>query len=83
MSERHRVTAGPYSLDLWPNGRATLYMANGAGQDHEVPWGLDHLDALIQFAGEVLRLKAQLAQMEVDRRDGETDGRTYCSSRRD
>ncbi|MDE2105646.1 MAG: hypothetical protein KGL39_50935 [Patescibacteria group bacterium] len=53
-----RVTAGPYSLDLRPNSRATLYVADGAGEDHEVPWGRDCLDALVQFAGEVVRLKA-------------------------
>ena len=66
-----RISAGPYSLDLQPNSRATLFMADGAGEDHEMPWGLDHLDALIQFAGEVIRLNAQLAQMQVDRRDGD------------
>ena len=64
-----RVTAGPYTLELPPNGVAILYEADGAGVDHQLPGGAGYLDALVQFAGETIRLQAMLAQMQVDRRD--------------
>ncbi len=65
----HRVTAGPYTLELPPNGVAILYEADGAGVDHQLPGGVGYLEALVQFAGEVIRLQAMLARMQVDRRD--------------
>ena len=60
-----RATAGPYTLVMPANSRATLYEADGAGEDHEVPWGADTLSALVQFAGEVIRLNAMLDAMRL------------------
>lgn len=65
----HRITAGPYTLELPPNGVAILYEADGAGVDHQLPGGVGYLEALVQFVGEVIRLKAMLERMQVDRRD--------------
>ena len=56
----HRVTAGPYTLELPVNGVAILYEADGAGIDHQLPGGVGYLEALVQFAGEVIRLQAML-----------------------
>ena len=56
-----RATAGPYTLVIPPNGRATLYESDGAGVDHEVPYGVNQIDALVQFAGEVIRLNAMVS----------------------
>ena len=65
-----RVSAGPYTLEIPPNGVAILHEADGAGTDHQLPGGVGYLDALVQFAGEVfIRLKAMLEQMQIDRRD--------------
>ena len=64
-----RVTAGPYTLELPVNGVAILYEADGAGVDHRLPGGAGYIDALVQFAGETIRLQAMLAQMQIDRRD--------------
>ena len=64
-----RVTAGPYTLELPSNGVAVLYEADGAGVDHQLPGGAGYFDALVQFAGETIRLQAMLARMQVDRRD--------------
>ena len=59
----HRITAGPYTLELPPNGIAILYEADSAGIDHQLPGGVGYLDALVQFAGEVIRLRAMLDAM--------------------
>ncbi|MDE2232521.1 MAG: hypothetical protein KGJ90_00115 [Patescibacteria group bacterium] len=56
----HRVSAGPYTLELPPNGVSVLYEADAAGNDHQLPGGVGYLDALIQFAGEIIRLRAML-----------------------
>lgn len=64
--EHGRATAGPYTLVIPPNGRATLYEADGAGVDHEVPYGVNQLDALVQFAGEVIRLRAMIESTAED-----------------
>jgi hypothetical protein len=64
-----RVTAGPYTLELPTNGVAILHEADGAGIDHQLPGGVGYLDALVQFAGEVIRLQAMLGQMQIDRAD--------------
>jgi len=61
MPTTDRATAGPYTLVISPNGRATLYEADGAGVDSEVPFGVNQLDALVQFAGEVIRLSAMIS----------------------
>ena len=34
-----RISAGPYRLDLPPNGVAILYKVDGAGVDHQLPDG--------------------------------------------
>lgn len=60
-----RVSAGPYTLDFPPNGVAVLYEADAAGNDHQLPGGVGYLDALIQFAGEVIRLQAMLDARSV------------------
>lgn len=65
--QTRRVTAGPYTLELPANGVAILYEADGAGIDHQLPGGIGHLEALVQFAGEVLRLQAMVDQMRKDR----------------
>ena len=62
----HRVTAGPYTLELPPNGVAVLYEADGAGDDHRLPGGVGYLEALVQFAGEVIRLRAMLDAMRLN-----------------
>lgn len=62
-----RVSAGPYTLEIPPNGVATLYEADGAGVDHQLPGGVGYLDALVQFAGEVIRLHSMIASMHADR----------------
>ena len=62
-----RISVGPYTLDIPPNGIAVLYEADGAGVDHQLPGGVGYLDALVQFAGEVIRLNAMLDQIEVSR----------------
>lgn len=66
MSDR-RVTAGQFTLILPPNGRATLLEADAGGVDHECPWGVGHFEALVQFAGEVVRLHAMLESMRESR----------------
>lgn len=58
-----RVTAGPYTLEIPSNGVAVLYEADGAGVDHQLPGGAGYLDALIQFAGEVIRLRAMVDEL--------------------
>ena len=62
-----RISVGPYTLDIPPNGIAVLYEADGAGVDHQLPGGVGYLDALVQFAGEVIRLNAMLDQLETTR----------------
>ena len=62
-----KISVGPYTLDIPPNGIAVLYEADGAGVDHQLPGGVGYLDALVQFAGEVIRLNAMLDQIEVSR----------------
>ena len=62
-----RISVGPYTLDIPPNGIAVLYEADGAGVDHQLPGGVGYLDALVQFAGEVIRLNAMLDQIEIAR----------------
>lgn len=51
----HRVSAGPYTLALPTNGVALLYDEDG----RLLPGGVGYLDALVQFAGEVIRLNAE------------------------
>ena len=60
-----RILVGPYTLDIPPNGIAVLYEADGAGVDHQLPGGVGYLDALVQFAGEVIRLRAMLDAMRL------------------
>lgn len=64
-----RVTAGPFTLELPPNGVALLYEADEGGTDHLLPGGVGHFEALVQFAGEVIRLRAMVGQMQKDRND--------------
>lgn len=64
----HRVSAGPYTLALPANGVAILYE-----HEKQLPGGVGYLDALVQFAGEVIRLRSML---DTIRRDPEiTDPR--------
>lgn len=62
-----RVVAGPYTLEIPANGVAVLYQADEGGSGHQLPGGVGYLDALVQFAGEVIRLNAMLDQIEVER----------------
>jgi hypothetical protein len=64
----HRVTAGPFTLEIPSNGVAILYEADGAGDDHQLPGNIGHFEALVQFAGEVIRLRAMIAERELQRR---------------
>ena len=63
----HRITAGPYTLEIPANGVAVLYQADVDGSEHQLPGGVGYLDALVQFAGEVIRLNAMLDQIEAAR----------------
>lgn len=65
-----RVTAGVYTLVIPANGVAVLYEADEWGNEHQLPGGSFYLDALVQFAGEVIRLNAMLDQIEVSRLEG-------------
>lgn len=65
-----RVSAGPYTLDFPPNGVAVLYEADAAGNDHQLPGGVGHFDALIQFADEVIRLQAMLDARSINHPTG-------------
>lgn len=73
MPTSNRATAGPYTLVIPPNGRATLYEADGAGIDHEVPYGVNQLDALVQFAGEIIRLNAMIEYVQADCLEASTE----------
>ncbi|HEY4153528.1 MAG TPA: hypothetical protein VGM38_09425 [Pseudolysinimonas sp.] len=66
MSDR-RANAGPFTLVLPPNGRATLFEADGSGVVRECPWGVGHFEALTHFAGEVIRLHAMIEEMTLGR----------------
>lgn len=55
----HRVTAGPYTLALPINGIAILYDEDGK----RLPGGVGYLGALVQFAGEVIRLNAEIVAL--------------------
>lgn len=50
-----KVSAGPYTLELPPNGVAILYE-----DGQRLAGGVGYLEALVQFAGEVIRLQAML-----------------------
>lgn len=50
-----KVSAGPYTLELPPNGVAVLYQ-----DGQRLAGGVGYLEALVQFAGEVIRLQAML-----------------------
>lgn len=64
----HQVAAGPYMLELPANGVAILYE-----DGKQLPGGVGYLDALVQFAGEVIRLRSMI---DTIRRDPEiTDPR--------
>ena len=63
MTDR-RVTAGPYTLELPPNGVAILYETDEGGSEHRLPGGIGYLDALVQFAGEVIRLRAMVEALQ-------------------
>lgn len=52
----HRVSAGPYTLELPANGVAILYDEDGK----QLPGGVGYFEALVQFAGEVIRLRSML-----------------------
>lgn len=52
-----KVSAGPYTLEIPPNGVALLYGEDGK----QLPGGVGYLDALVQFAGEVIRLNSMIA----------------------
>lgn len=71
-SKGRRITAGPYTLEIPPNGVAILYEADEGGTDRQLPGGVGYLDAFVQFAGEILRLQAMVSQMQKDRADGDT-----------
>lgn len=62
----HRVSAGPYTLEIPANGVAVLYEADPAGDDRQLPGGVGYLDALVQFAGEVIRLRSMIDAMRAD-----------------
>jgi hypothetical protein len=59
-----KVTAGPYTLELPANGVAILYEVDEGGTDHQLPGGVGYLEALVQFAGEVIRLQAMVNQLQ-------------------
>lgn len=61
-----KVSAGPFVLEIPPNGVAILYQTDAAGTEHQLPGGVGYLEALIQFAGEVMRLRERCAQSDVD-----------------
>lgn len=52
----HRVSAGPYMLAIPTNGVAILFE-----DGKQLAGGVGYLDALVQFAGEVIRLNAEIA----------------------
>lgn len=54
----HRVSAGSFTLAIPKNGVAILYE-----NEKQLPGGVGYLDALVQFAGEVLRLNAEIAAL--------------------
>ena len=54
----HRVSAGPYTLALPTNGVAILYE-----DGKQLPGGVGYLSALVQFAGEVIRLNAEIVAL--------------------
>lgn len=58
MTSIRRVTAGPYTLELPANGVAILYESDKGGNEHQLPGGVGYLEALVQFAGEIVRLQA-------------------------
>lgn len=62
-----RVSAGPFTLELPPNGVAILYEADEGGTEHRLPGGVGYLEALVQFAGEVIRLTAMVDHISKDR----------------
>jgi len=64
-----RVSAGPYTLEIPPNGVAILYEADKGGTDHQLPGGVGYLEALVQFAGEVIRLRSLVDQMRKERNE--------------
>ncbi|MFA7308373.1 MAG: hypothetical protein WC026_17080 [Hyphomicrobium sp.] len=70
--KEHSVTAGPYMIELPANGVAILYEADESGAYRQLPGGSGYLEALVQFAGEVIRLCAMIDQMQDERGD---DGR--------
>lgn len=76
-----RVTAGPFTLELPPNGVAVLYEADKGGADHCLPGGVGYLEALVQFAGEVTRLRAMVGQMQTDRVDQQSVGALVRAAR--
>lgn len=57
-----KVSAGPYTLELPPNGIAVLYQ-----DGQRLPGGVGYLEALVQFAGEVVRLQAMLGSLNKER----------------
>lgn len=48
----HRVSAGPYTLAIPTNGVAILFE-----DGKQLPGGVGYLDALVQFAGEIMALR--------------------------
>lgn len=60
---RDKVSAGPYALEIPPNGVAILYETDEAGVEHQLAGGVGYFEALIQFAGEVIRLNAEIAAL--------------------
>lgn len=69
MTEHRRVTAGPFTLELPPNGVAVLYEADLGGNEHQLPGGVGYLEALVQFAGEKIRLGAMVEKLRKDRNE--------------
>jgi hypothetical protein len=59
----HRVSAGPYTLELSLNGIAILYEVDKAGVERQLPGGIGYLDALVQFGGEIIYLRSQNQQL--------------------
>ncbi len=59
--KEHSVTAGPYMIELPANGVAILYEADESGAYRQLPGGSGYLEALVQFAGEIIRMRAMYA----------------------
>ena len=64
--QSNKVSAGPYALEIPPNGVALLYEIDEGGTEHRLPGGVGYFEALIQFAGEVIRLRSMVKTMREE-----------------